>query len=298
MIDLHTHILPGLDDGAKTIEESIAMCRTASQDGIQTVVATPHIFTEGYHATPERIRSVSRELAEALRERNIKLDIRIGSEARLVEDLPERISAGDVAMLDPHCRFLLLEPPRLGDCGGFLCEAIFQLRLRGFFPIVVHPECTESFRLSPALAERVIEQGAWIQITADSLLAELACPRPDSVVANLLCNGHVHVIASDAHDPTHRPPLLSEARRACAGIMGEQQADLLVRGNPQRILDGEAAVALSPVPREVFDDRPDSVLTRIMGALARKTGAGRPGRRGGAGQPWSRAPRDPGTREA
>lgn len=242
MIDLHVHILPGVDDGPRDSATAVEMCRIAVRDGITKIAATPHFLARGAKATREEISTHVDSLKATLREKQVPLEIVTGAEVRLVEDLPERIHRGEIPMIG-ESRYLLLEAPLEGDFSAALRQMTFDLRLAGITPIIAHIERLGTLAAHPDLPQDLALQGAVLQVNASSLSA---AGTPVFARANrMLETGLVHVVASDAHDATRRPPRLAEARRRCVERLGEKAADLLFRGNPEAIL---ANRPVEPVP--------------------------------------------------
>jgi protein-tyrosine phosphatase len=269
MIDIHTHILPAVDDGPRLLADSISMCRCAAADGVSRLVATPHWFSAGQNPTVAQVRSACEELRRAILDARIDLEIGFAGEVHLVEALPRHVAEGDVPTLDRERRYLLLEPPREGDLSAFLCQAVFDLRLNDITPVIAHPELTQMFRASHALAERVVAMGAVLQVTAASAVASLA-NKNGGIVSSWLRSGLVHVLASDAHDPIHRPPLLSPAWTVCEQILGRQRTQLLLHDNPSRILAGKDLADVPPLSDgEWHADRPSAAW---LSGLLRKIG--------------------------
>jgi protein-tyrosine phosphatase len=260
MIDLHTHVLPGIDDGAETMEEALALCRMASAEGVSVIVATPHMFCDVGNPLGEEIAAATDRLRNELADNGIDIELRHAAEVAMVEGLAERIEAGEVPMLDTEGRFVLLEAPRAGDCSTEISEMVFQLQLRGISPVIAHPECIESFYCDHELADKLVRQGAFLQITASSLLC--GGDRHDMAM-DFLENGLIHVAASDAHDAQHRPARLAAARDAFAEMAGLENAEKLFNTNPGRILDGIAPESLPPF------QKPKREHTGIMGAFRR-----------------------------
>jgi len=245
MIDLHAHVLPRLDDGARHVAEAVAMCSMAREDGITTLVATPHMLCDAGNPTKDRILSACRELRDILRARGVELDVACGAEVRMVEDLHDRVASGEVPTLDSLGRYVLVEPLMVGDHGGFLREVVFRLQLHGVTPVIAHPERAEMFHADRSLAHCVVEQGALLQVTASSVVEALPARAP-GLALDMLRSGLVHVLASDAHDARGRPPILSEAREVCGELLGAEQAELLVTTNPARILAGADVTPATP----------------------------------------------------
>lgn len=236
MIDIHNHILPGLDDGVGSWDEALRLCELASEDGIEGLVATPHIRDGLYPNSRDEIMDKLQELRGRIAGR---IDIRIysGAEVHIAMDLVERINRNEIVSINEE-GYLLLElpehllPPRTE-------ELIFDLKLAKVTPIIAHPERCSWASSEFKRLEKFIEQGALVQITAMSLTGGFG-RAVRSVARKLLKLSMVDVIASDSHSAGHRPPKLSGAREAAAMLVGEEAATKLVRENPQRIINGEA----------------------------------------------------------
>lgn len=239
MIDIHNHVLPGIDDGAADMAESIEMCRVAFRDGIRVIVATPHSL-DGNHVTdPELIRRLVKDLNQALEEKGVAVKILPGMETRVGPDLPELLSAGRVVPLNQG-RYVLLEFDRAHVPAGF-DRLVNRLKELGYGIVLGHPE--KNLRLQndleylPKLMDTL---GAWdliIQISADSLTGA-AGTYAYKAARSLLKRGLVHVIATDAHSVAVRPPVLSQALVEAGKIVGEARARQLVHDIPLAILKG------------------------------------------------------------
>ena len=241
MIDLHSHILPGLDDGAESVETALEMARSAVADGIGTIAATPHVRAHDYPTRPEEMEARIDELRAALRAAGIPLELLPGGEIAL-EMVPE---LDDPALRrfglagNPQC--LLLETPYLGWPIG-IEEIFFQLRLRGYTLVLAHPERNPEVQASPERLERLVESGTLVQLTAASVDGRLG-PVPRKTALRLLELGFAHMLASDSHAPTVRQVGLSAAVSA---VGDPALAQWLTEGVPRAIVEGR------PVP-----DRPE-----------------------------------------
>ncbi len=231
MIDLHAHILPGLDHGPGDWEEALAMCRIAVEDGIGTLAATPHV-SETFPNRRERIREAVDELRARLVAAGIPLAVVAGGDYHIRPDL----APGSVLTLGGNGRYFLLEfpyqvlPPR--------ADAFIRvLRGRGLAPIVTHPERTASLQHDWRRLEPLVREGALVQLTGGSLLGHFG-PQARAAAERYLAKGWAHVLASDAHWATERVPRLAEARAAAARIVGEAAAAALVEANPLAVLEG------------------------------------------------------------
>jgi protein-tyrosine phosphatase len=231
MIDIHCHLLPGVDDGAQSWDITLEMCRLAEEDGVTHIVATPHSNFE-YHYDRE-FHSI---LLEELRSRVPTLSFSLGCDFHLsyenIEDAlvhPERYAIGDT-------RYLLVE---LSEFSAFkVAESLYQLQTAGLVPIITHPERNPVILGNPALLNEFSDAGCLFQITANSLTGFWGKPSR-KLCESMLRNNMVHFIASDAHGLRSRPPLLSAARQAAAKIVGTEAAEKLVVANPMAIISNK-----------------------------------------------------------
>lgn len=237
MVDIHCHILPGIDDGSKSWEMTAEMCRIAAEDGVTHIVATPHCNDE-FDYNRERYTGMLAELSDVAQG---ALTFSIGcdfhfSYDNIVDalDHPQRYTIAD-------SQYLLVEfsdysiAPTVND-------QLLQISSRGMVPIITHPERNPLLMKRPELVLRMVEQGCLVQVTANAITGGWGS-RPQKMAEWLLQREAVHVIASDAHDPKHRRPVLSSARAAVAKLAGQSTADALVIDNPAAIVSGQ------PVPR-------------------------------------------------
>ncbi len=236
MIDIHCHILPGVDDGSASMEESLDMCRRARADGISTVLATPHRLNGVGETAPEKIERALSELRDQTARAGIDIEILPGADVRWHEKLLERLQADTSLFLNGSGRTLLLEIPD-GLVPANLEEMLFRLRLRGITPILSHPERHTVFQHTPKLLRHLVEQGNLVQVTASSITGEFGADAR-RVAHNWLRHGLVHFVASDAHSATVRPPVLSEARKEIENLVGLEVAEQLLVVNPGRVVNG------------------------------------------------------------
>ena len=238
MIDLHSHLLPGIDDGPATVGDSVEMARTAWESGTRAMVCTPHMHPR-YPTSVETMRLGVARLRTALVEAGIPLEIHPGGEISL--DWIDRMSEADLAMasVGGGGRWLLLEMPWSG-WPLRLPELLRDLEIRGFGVILAHPERAESVQKSPDRLRDVIGRGALVQITAGSFLGEHG-PAARRAAGALLGGGAAHFIASDAHSAgPWRPPELQEGLRAAAHSIGVEPEALawMVDEGPAAVLEG------------------------------------------------------------
>ena len=236
MIDIHTHILPSLDDGPKTIEESIELCKIAANDGIKTIVATPHSKDGVYEAKSDDTLRKVKELNLKLEEIQLDLEILPGAEVHINERLVEYIKNGEVLTINNGRKFLLLEVPFF-FVPPTTDKLISNLRSIGIVSIISHAERITKFQKTPKILDQLVKSGTLIQITAQSLTGDFGS-RERKCAEWLLKHEMVHFIASDVHSLTGRPPILSKALERAAKIIGEQKARALVSHNPEQIING------------------------------------------------------------
>jgi protein-tyrosine phosphatase len=231
VIDIHCHILPGIDDGPKRIEESIEMAKIAALDGITTIVATPHIKEPP--CPPEVIETKVAALNHHLTEKGIPLNILQGADVS---------STVDVSSLHGYTinktRYILIEFPHL-YLPGNAKEIIFRLMMHGYRPIITHPERNLSILGNPKLLFELLDTGLLVQITADSLTGAFGLDIRECA-SYFLKKRVVNFIATDAHSNRERRPELSGAVKVAARILGKEQADRLVTLNPGHVVQGKA----------------------------------------------------------
>ncbi|HOI44973.1 MAG TPA: hypothetical protein PLX50_05135 [Candidatus Aminicenantes bacterium] len=237
MIDLHCHILPGLDDGARTIEESVAMARLAAEDGVRTIVATPHLFRGQFGAGGFGVIELRRrELAEEIRRQGIALEILAGAEVHISHNLIEEIRKNRAYLVLAGSPYMFLEFPTEHVFSG-VRELLFELMTEGVTPIIAHPERNSVFTENPGLLFDLIEMGGLAQANGRSFMGGYGSLVEETAFRFLEWN-FIHFIASDGHSPRSRPPRLSEAVRAAARVIGEKNASALVEDNPRAVLAG------------------------------------------------------------
>lgn len=269
MIDLHCHILPGIDDGSTSVEMSLQMARIAVADGITTTACTPHLYPGVYENVAKDIHHAVRRLSQQLEEAGIPLTLADGAEIQIVHGIVQGLRSGRMATLNGS-RYFLLEPSHGAIPFGF-ARIIFDLLTAGYIPIIAHPE-----RLAwvdeqhyPWLVDAVAE-GAWVQVTSGSLTGRFG-QRARILSENLLSDGLVHLIATDAHDPQYRRPLLGEGQRAAERYVGTAEAERLVLDRPLAVLADVDPNEIVPPPAlldaQARDAQPRRGLARLFKRL-------------------------------
>ncbi len=265
MIDLHCHLLPGIDDGAPDLASALEMARIAVADGILTVVCTPHIYPGLYDNHAGGISGAVEALRVALADAAIPLRLAYGADAHLVPDLLEGVAQRRVPTL-AGSRYLLLEPPHHVAPPGFE-DHVFRFTAAGYVAVITHPERLGWIETHHAVFARLVKAGAWLQLTAGSLTGRHG-RRPRYWSERLLDEGLVHVLATDAHDIRRRPPLLAEGRDAAARRVGAREAERMVVDRPQAVLD-DLPPAAQAVPRgsaSPSNEAPRTFWRRLAGS--------------------------------
>ena len=236
MIDLHTHILPQLDDGSSSFEESLEMANIAVEDGIATVGATPHLFRNGYfYSDLSIIEERRKELNSFLISRKNPLEVLSGAEVHLSHDILEQIDKNRKYLTINNTSYLFVEFP--SDCiFPRIKELFFEIMTDGIIPVIAHPERNSVFARKPEILYELIEMGALAQLNAGSLTGNYGMNVYHQALYLLRMN-YIHLIGSDAHDTHSRPPILSRARETASKVIGKEKALLLVRENPKAIIE-------------------------------------------------------------
>ncbi|HVU21595.1 MAG TPA: CpsB/CapC family capsule biosynthesis tyrosine phosphatase [Rhizomicrobium sp.] len=245
MIDLHCHILPSMDDGARDLGTALNMARIAVSDGVAGIVCTPHILPGLYHNTGSRIFAAIAGLRDALSQSNIALDLFSGADAHMAPHFIDKIESGKILTL-AHSRYVLVEPPH-HIAPIRLEQFFFELLAANYVPILTHPERLMWLPDRFDTIKYLVRSGVWMQITAGSLLGKFG-RRSNYWAERMLDEGIVHVIASDAHDDSWRPPDLSLARKAASRWVGQDETTNLVSTRPRGVIENVAASDLPPPP--------------------------------------------------
>jgi len=236
MIDTHLHILPGVDDGPETIEESLLLAQVLVREGVHTAIATPH-YNDEFPARPAaEIHERVYDLQRALNRYGIPLRLHAGHEVLIKVGLMEDIQTGRCATLNGS-RYLLLE---LWN-SAWLPETervIFELRAHGIVPIIAHPERYHAIQQSPDRLAALFQQGVWAQLTAGSLLG-MQGNNARRCAETLLKKGLISCIASDSHGLKRRPPGIINGLERAAHFVGQNRVHQLTEIQPAAILGAQ-----------------------------------------------------------
>jgi Capsular polysaccharide biosynthesis protein len=244
MLDLHCHILPGIDDGAADWETSLKMARSAADDGITGIVATPHHANGRYDNEAASVRALTAELNERLREEGIPVTVYSGQEIRVHRDFLSSLESGRLLTV-ADTRYILIEMPA-SEVPKDMYELVYELRLLGMRPIIAHPERNAGIVRVPRQLRELVEAGAYAQVTSHSLLG--AFGRGIEKAAWSLCRqGLIHFVANDAHHPVQRGFRLNEAYKQIGATFGEEWASMYKRNARMLLHDEEVQSGDLPV---------------------------------------------------
>lgn len=265
MIDLHCHYLPFVDDGPDTLRQSVELVALSLNRGITHAVLTPHVFPGQWDNTLESLRPGFDSFRRMLATSNLPLEVSLGAEVRLLPECLAMAERNELPTLGHWNgeRVLLLELPD-GQVPAGTEQAVAFLRERGYVPMIAHPERNRGVMGDCRKVQPLVEAGCLLQLTAGSVIGAFG-PAAQRTALQLLDAGVVTVIATDAHNLAHRPPLLAEARGAVLARYGAEAAEALTLTTPARIIGVEAP----PIPvretgsqavepeRELISARPD-----------------------------------------
>jgi len=248
MIDLHSHILPGLDDGAANLSVSIAMARAYEAQGVTAVACTPHILPGCFNNSGDQIRVAVADLQQRLGDLGIELKLYSGADNYVVANFVSALHKGILLSL-ADSRYVLVEPPH-SVAPARLDNLLFEILAMEYVPILTHPERLKWIESKYEVVCRLAECGVWMQITSGSLLGKFG--RTARYWAErMLSEGRVQLLATDAHDDRRRPPDLLEGRQAAEKLVGTTEAEHLARTRPADILANKCVADC--VARETAD---------------------------------------------
>ena len=238
MYDIHSHILPNIDDGPHEMDDSVAMARVAQNDGTIKMICTPHHKDVTENHSISKLKQLFSEFKSRLKTENINLEIALGMENHISLDLPDALSNGTSLTLN-QTNYALIELPFFGK-PNFIEKILFDVQLKGYTPVLAHPERLELFQNTPSILNEFVNRGMLTQFTAGSILG-LFGKKAKNLTQRYLKEGLVHTFASDTHRPTGpRLPILSSAFKEVSSSHGEDIASKLFSENPKSIIDGSS----------------------------------------------------------
>jgi protein-tyrosine phosphatase len=255
LIDIHHHCLPDVDDGPREWDEAVEMCGLAAEEGIETIIATPHVLRGRWPVFSPR--ELEQRMAMLREKTGDRPRLVLGSEYFFSHDMAETLLAGNAIVPLAGSRYVLLElaansvPPKFE-------QPLYRAQLDGWIPIIAHPERNLVFQQRPDLLAALVQNGARTQVTATSLTGEFG-REARAAAETFLDRRIVHFIATDAHNTTKRPPRIREASAALRARVGNDIADALLRENPRAVLENRPL----PYDPEPLDPREYGLFTRF-----------------------------------
>lgn len=243
MIDLHTHILPGVDDGSRNLEESLEMCRRAYAGGTRGIAATSHGNLG--NLTVERYKTAYQLLTRELEKENIPIRLYTGMEIFMNPDAVTRLETGKLLTLN-HTRYVLIEFD-FNEEAWMAEEYLHMLEEAGYIPVIAHVERYFFVQKHPEIVYQWVQQGYVIQTNKGSLLGAFGKKERDTGIS-LLEHQLIHVVASDTHGPDRRTPDMTQTVRFLEETAGPKYTRLVLSENPARILSGKEILAFPPRP--------------------------------------------------
>jgi protein-tyrosine phosphatase len=244
MFDLHSHILPGIDDGAADLSVSLEMARMYIDDGVECIACTPHILPGLYHNTGSQIRKAVERLQVELYDAGLGLRLFPGADNHVIPGFVEGLRSGQLLSI-ADTRYVLVEPPH-HVAPARMEDLFFSLIVAGYVPILTHPERMAWIEAKYETIRRLVQRGVWMQITCGALYGTFG-RQPKYWAERMLDEGLVHILATDAHEADRRIPDLGKGRLAAEQRLGPVEAVHLVATRPAGILNNLEPIEL-PVP--------------------------------------------------
>ncbi|MDH4222750.1 MAG: hypothetical protein OEV55_04325 [candidate division Zixibacteria bacterium] len=237
MIDLHTHLLPGIDDGVKSLDEAVKIIKSGVSMGVTAICLTPHLLSNFRGCNPGAIMETYSMLQNKIIQEEIDVHLYLGSEIDLRDDL-NPLREFSFFFINQTKKYLLLELP-LGEIPAFTEKIIFSLIVENLYPILAHPERSLTKDKDFERIEKMARSGALIQLNAGSITGDFG-KKVQKVSEKLLEKDIVDFVASDTHNLNSRPIIvMAEAFRIIERLLGEQKAMKLFKENPQKVLQAE-----------------------------------------------------------
>ncbi|GKV66234.1 MULTISPECIES: tyrosine-protein phosphatase [unclassified Sporosarcina] len=234
MIDIHSHLLFGVDDGPETIEGTMRMLEKAVEEGITHMVATSHVFSPQYHVPVQEVESQVRMIADILKAADINLTLSTGHEVRIHEKLVSNLLNKEILTLSGS-RYLLLELPTQ-HVPAYTVKMIQSLLVEGIVPIIAHPERNKGIAEKPERLERLVRHGALAQVTAGSLAGHFG-KSVQKLSLQLIEANLIHSYGSDVHNLETRPFLFEKGLEFISKKIGAETVNVLLENNKQIIND-------------------------------------------------------------
>lgn len=247
MIDIHCHILPNVDDGSESLEESIAMAKIAESEGITKIVNTSHCHFDFKYKKGNELKLELEKFNQVLKEENINIEVLLGNELYYTSDLIERFDELDFFSMN-NSKYILMEfspinfPKNIED-------VIYEIKIRGYIPIIAHAERYKQVQEDVNIVLDCIKEGALIQVNASSILGKNG-EKAEDTSKKLLDNNMVHFVATDAHSSNRRRPLIKDSYNYILKNYGKEVAEKLFIENPTAVIENRDISILNPTKYE------------------------------------------------
>ena len=247
MIDIHCHILPNVDDGSESLEESIAMAKIAESEGITKIVNTSHCHFDFKYKKGNELKLELEKFNQALKEENINIEVLLGNELYYTSDLIERFDELDFFSMN-NSKYILMEfspinfPKNIED-------VIYEIKIRGYIPIIAHAERYKQVQEDVNIVLDCIKEGALIQVNASSILGKNG-EKAEDTSKKLLDNNMVHFVATDAHSSNRRRPLIKDSYNYILKNYGKEVSEKLFIENPTAVIENRDINILTPTKYE------------------------------------------------
>ena len=247
MIDIHCHILPNVDDGSESLEESIEMAKIAESEGITRIVNTSHCHFDFKYKKGNELKLELEKFNQALKEENINIEVLLGNELYYTSDLIERFNELDFFSMN-NSKYILMEfspinfPKNIED-------VIYEIKIRGYIPIIAHAERYKQVQEDVNIVLDCIKEGALIQVNASSILGKNG-EKAEDTSKKLLDNNMVHFVATDAHSSNRRRPLIKDSYNYILKNYGKEVAEKLFIENPTSVIENRDISILNPTKYE------------------------------------------------
>lgn len=252
MIDIHCHILPGIDDGAKDMQEALKMARIAQSEGIKTIINTSHYHPDFDHESIETVSKEAENFNKMLKENNIDLEVLTGRELYYSDDLLDQIAKSKTYTLNGS-KYVLIEFSHV-KFPKKLCDIIYEFKLKGYKPILAHVERYQEVQENPGIIYDAIQEGALVQVNASSMVHK-SLGSLNSTCETLMRQNMVHFVGTDAHGAENRRPLIKDAYQHVCNKYKPATANKLFIENPKSVIDDEdidTSKAIDPSEKKSF----------------------------------------------
>lgn len=244
MIDIHSHIIPYIDDGARNDEEAVEMALIAVQEGISGMIAAPHyIAGTAESACKNRVEEETARLNALFEKEGINLKIYPGCEAFILPEVPRLLKQGVICTLN-NSSYAMLEFP-MNLIPLYADKVFFEIQLMGMVPVVAHPERNNEVARNPEILKEYVEKGILFQVNAGSITGS-SSEKISRLAWKLMEDGLVHMVSTDAHNQRSRAPKMSDAFAKVSQRLGNVNAELLFKENPRRVLANEEVQGMEP----------------------------------------------------